>query len=276
MRDSFRVCIVVPRGYKHSYAFLEVATLLLLTLRDMGYECDLKLNELASDRVNILLGYHLVSSPDVFNGVRYIPWQLEQLSDKEGVLSDRILNILAKAEQIWDYAVENIEFLRKKGLAARHLPVGYHSGLEKIPQQSKDIDVLFFGSINQRRRQMLQKIASRGIRLQTLFGVYGEERDMNIARSKIILNIHNYQAQVFEAVRVSYLLNNGCFILSESSPIYPYQSVDVALAGYDSLEKACMEWLSDENRIAERAAQTYEQFKRFYPMHELLSAIIHH
>ncbi|MFP4418547.1 MAG: hypothetical protein ACOC4C_03780 [Fibrobacterota bacterium] len=274
MADSYRVCIVVPQGYKHSYAFLEAATLILLSLRDLGYDCDLRPNELASDRVNIVLGYHLVSSAEVFKGVRYIPWQLEQLSDGEGIFSERILGILSCAEQIWDYAIENIAFLEKKGLEAKHLPVGYHSGLERIPhREDKDIDVLFFGSVNQRRRKILQAIANEGVGIKTLFGVYGEQRDKIIGRSKIIVNIHNYEAQIFESIRVSYLLNNGCFVLSETSPVYPYPHVEMIRTQQERLAEECLRWLSD-GAFKAHARKTHEEFKSQYPMARLIKAVL--
>ena len=49
-----------------------------------------------------------------------------------------------------------------------------------------------------------------------------------IARSKLVLNVHFYQAQILEMVRISYLLANRCAVLSEPSAD---PAEDAALAG---------------------------------------------
>jgi hypothetical protein len=46
--------------------------------------------------------------------------------------------------------------------------------------------------------------------------VYGQARDALVARARIQLNVHYYEAKVFEVVRVSYLLANGRFVVSET------------------------------------------------------------
>jgi hypothetical protein len=56
----------------------------------------------------------------------------------------------------------------------------------------------------------------RGLRVESAFGCYGEERDALIARARIVLNVHYYESKVFEVVRVSYLLANRKCVLSES------------------------------------------------------------
>ena len=54
-----------------------------------------------------------------------------------------------------------------------------------------------------------------GINVKALFGVYGRERDKLIARSKIVLNMHHYSSQIFEIVRVFYLLTNRKAVVAE-------------------------------------------------------------
>ena len=50
------------------------------------------------------------------------------------------------------------------------------------------------------------------------FNAYGGKRDALIARAKVVLNIHYYAAQVFEIVRVSYLLANSKAVVTEIGP----------------------------------------------------------
>jgi hypothetical protein len=280
MKDRFRVVIIVPAGYKHSLCFTEVAFLLRNSLSSLGLSCDLTVNEMAKDRTNIILGFHLLSFGDYLSSYEYIPYQLEQLSAAEGVFSDNVKNILSHAAAVWDYSLENIEFLGRQGISAKHLPVGFHESLEQIRQaEEKDIDVLFFGSLGERRQAVLDKLDKTGrVRVKTLFGVYGKERDEYIGRSKILLNIHYYTTKIFEAVRVSYLLNNRCCVVSEESSVYPYTGVNIPLVAYDSLAEKCLDILdkgeADAASYRNTGQTSYQEFKTRYEMKDLIKNVL--
>ena len=118
---------------------------------------------------------------------------------------------------IWDYSEFNVQKLREAG-AARvvHCPIGYIDTMKTIQQVDvEDIPVLHYGSISQRRREILEDLNNAGIEVKTLFKVYGKERDDIIARSKIVLNLHFYESSVFEIFRCSHLLANGKCVVSE-------------------------------------------------------------
>jgi len=276
MKDRYRVVIIVPAGYKHSLCFTEVAFLLKNSLMGNGIECDLTLNELAKDRINIILGFHLLTFGDYLSPYEYIPYQLEQLGAAEGVFSDNVKSILSHGLSVWDYSLENIEFLAKQGIFAAHLPLGYHESLEQIQQAAeKDIDVLFFGSIGDRRQAILSNLeqSAKAPKVKTLFGVYGRERDEFIARSKIVLNVHYYSAKIFEAVRVSYLLNNRCCVVSEESAVYPFSGVDMPLVPYDSLIEACIGIL-DKGDYQAVGDASYDQFRTRYDMKTVIKSVL--
>jgi hypothetical protein len=276
MKDRYRVVIIVPAGYKHSLCFSEVAFLLRNSLADNGFDCDIKVNELATDRTNIILGFHLLAFGDYLSSYKYIPYQLEQLSAAEGAFSDNMKNILSRGIAVWDYSLENIEFLKPQGIAARHLPVGFHQSLEQVPHAGeKDIDVLFYGSLGERRQRILNKLESSGhARVKTLFCVYGKERDERIGRSKILLNIHYYSIKIFEAVRVSYLLNNRCCVVSEESPVYPYKGVNIPMASYDDLAGKCLEILDKGDEYGAVGEASYREFKTRYEMKTLIKNVL--
>jgi hypothetical protein len=276
MPEAYRVVIIMPQGYIHSSCFLETAILIKASCDSLGIDCDVKLNEMSKDRINIILGGHLITYADSLKAYRYIPYQLEQLSSNEGAWSQNLQSILGNAYEVWDYSIENISFLKGRGIAARHLPVGYHPALERIPRsQPEDIDVLFYGSVGGRRKSILDTLAATpGIAFKLLFGAYGEQRDAVIGRSKIILNIHYYPVKIFEAVRISYLINNRCFVLSEESPINPYPGVDVCMTSYERILDRIQYYLSapaERDRIRQ---SVYQQFKQLYPMPALLAKII--
>jgi hypothetical protein len=277
MKDRYRIVIIVPAGYKHSLCFTEVAFLLRNSLAANGVSCDITVNDLSPDSINIILGFHLLAFGDYLRPYKYIPYQLEQLSAAEGVFSDNVKNILSRGEAVWDYSPENIEFLRGQGISAKLLPVGFHESMEQVPQAAeKDVDVLFFGSLGDRRQAVLSKLekTARAPKVKALFGVYGRERDEFIGRSKILLNIHFYQTKIFEAVRVSYLLNNRCCVVSEESSVYPYAGVNIPLVTYESLPQKCLDILDNGSEYKSIGEASYREFRERYAMKELIRKLV--
>ena len=87
------------------------------------------------------------------------------------------------------------------------MPVGYVPELTRVAAApAEDIDILFHGSMNERRNNVISQLRQAGLNAHTVFGMYGPARDALIARSKVVLNMHYYEANIFELVRVSYLL----------------------------------------------------------------------
>jgi tetratricopeptide (TPR) repeat protein len=178
---------------------------------------------------------------------------------------------------VWDYNEDNLEQLKQMGVVnVQLLPIGYTAQLTRIPKQdNEDIDVLFYGSINDRRHHILSELEARGVKVHTTF-TYGKERDDLIARSKIILNLHFYPAKVFEIVRVSYLLANQRFVISERGS----QSADetafgsgVVFAEYEDLVETCLEYL-DRPQEREKIAKTGFELMVQRPQSEYLRLVL--
>lgn len=274
MKENYRVCLILPPHNPHSLCFREVGLLLVSALKSNGYPCDFTFNQLAQDRINIILGYHLLKWEEELKNYRYIPYQLEQLDSQEFSFSRNMEDVLRGGMDIWDYSEKNIAFLKEKGLSAKWLLPGYHENLEMINQNARQtIDVLFYGSIGERRQKILGPL-NELCKLKALFGVYGEKRDQWIGRSKINLNLHHYSQQIFEAVRVSYLLNNGCFVLSEDSLHYCYERVEVTRVCYEEIINSCILWLNQPDHMKEIARQNYLDFKTHYPMTRLIQQVL--
>ena len=120
---------------------------------------------------------------------------------------------------MWD-SLRNIEKWKAMNRlhAPSHVPLGYVPELSQIKaSQAQDIDVLFYGSLNERRTAILIALKNAGLKVHTVFGVYGKQRDEVIARCKVVLNIHFYETRVFEFVRIAYLLANSKAGVSECS-----------------------------------------------------------
>jgi hypothetical protein len=274
--DSFRVSIITPQGYQHARCFLEVALLIKSALNSLGFDCDMAVNEVNPQRINILLGYHFLTLTPALQQMRYIPYQLEQLGDEQGTFSEKKHQLLSHACAVWDYSEDNIAFLAARGIGARYLPLGYHPALERItPVAKPDIDVLFYGSLGGRRAPLVEALqADAGLAAEMVFGSYAQERDELIGRARIVLNVHFYPTRIYESVRLSYLFNNRCFVLSEHSCLNPYPEVELVEVEYEQLQEQCHYFKAHPQLCAERAALTYEQFKSHYPMERLLEKVV--
>jgi hypothetical protein len=260
------VCLIQPRGYVHSLALLEVCQLLAAAFESLGWRARLTVNQLQAEALNVVLGYHLLTPEDaaLFAGRQVVVYQLEQATQRGQWLTAGRLALLRAASAVWDYSPENIALLRRSGISrVRELKLGYHPALRKIaqrPESEKDIDALFYGSLNERRARLLGALKKR-CHVKTLFGVYGEERDGWIARSRIVLNIHHYPSKILEQVRLSYLLNNECFVISEESQQNPFSDGIVA-APYERLAAECERYLPDPQArcaVAARGFRLIEQ-----------------
>ncbi|MBF0627362.1 MAG: hypothetical protein HQL91_03985 [Magnetococcales bacterium] len=259
----FQVVIISPEGYAHAEALREVAETVHFGLLHLGYPSRIVLNHFDPTARNILIGGNLLPR-EWINRVPAdtILYNLEQWDSSwiNGVLPE----LMSRCE-VWDYDARNLEQLQQARIIkkSRHVPIGYVPELTRIPKHPETIDILFYGSINPRRQQILLQLAQRGLVVKTLFGTYGQERDEVIARAKIIINIHFYDAKIFEIARISYLLSNRKAVVTEKAE---QTQIDADLhAGliavpYDQLVEACVELLQDNTR---REALAQEGFRLF-------------
>ena len=282
MKTNFTITLIIPKGYIHSQAFIETSLLLKYSLQSIGYKSEIKINSLNPENINIILGYHLLKYSPTLKTYAYIPYQLEQLHkiENDPKLPENyfpnMLKILKNATAIWDYSPKNIKTLKKYDLEAKLLIPGYHKNLEIIKQKKeKNIDILFYGSID-KRRQKIKKEFEKIKNLKTLFveNLYGEKRNKLISESKIILNIHKKGEKLFEPVRISFLLNNKCLILSEKSTYYPYKKVKLPFACPEELVEKAIEILSKRKNMEKKTEENYLQYKAYYPMTKIMKKIL--
>jgi hypothetical protein len=262
---KFAISIVSPPNYQHSKTFLEIGETLHYALLEMGYDSILTSETDLPGRQHIILGYNLLSFYPIKISSHSILYNLEQIYPGSPWLQPCILDIL-RQYRVWDYSQSNIEQLAGLGITSvEYIPIGYVPQLTRIQQTEEDIDVLFYGSINERRWHIIQSLKAHGVKTEAVFGVYGKERDKLIARSKILLNVHFYEAKVFEVVRVSYLLANQRFVISErgSNVVEENEFLGgVVFADYEDLVKTCLDFLScseDRRCIAEAGFKLMSQ-----------------
>ena len=260
---NYNICIIKPKNYPHSDAFWELAELLTYSLRDLENDVVMCISEIFADRQNILFGAHLLTDFDLPPST--IIFNTEQLSNGSEKWVQRIID-LGKKYIIVDYDDNNIKFLQQNGCKKVHkFQIGFHKKLNRIPRRkNKDIDVLFYGSAKERRRNLLNEISNSGLKVKHLFGVYGAQRDEYISRAKIVLNCHHFEAKIFEIVRVHYLVNNNIPVVSELHPatkIEPFWSSIINGVQFENIAAECKRLSNDESIRKQSSEFAFNKFQ---------------
>lgn len=277
--ERVRLVLFRPPDYPHAHALNETVDFFLYSLRGLGCETDRAENELMTAGYNVLFGAHLLGQgPAVGLPANCIVYNTEQIESGSSFDSPGYRGLLENYP-VWDYSARNIEQLARMLGHGRvyHVPVGYVPELTRIERrEAADIDVLFYGSLNERRQQVITALEAAGARVHCAFGVYGAERDRLIARSRLVLNMHYFPTNIFEMIRVSYLLANRTAVVSERSPeteVAPELRDAVAFAPYERLVETCLSLLGDEARRQALAESAFETFKRLAYRKELVAAM---
>ena len=82
-----------------------------------------------------------------------------------------------------------------------------------------------------------------------------------MADTPIILNVHFHGMQLMEQVRITYLLNNGCFVVSEDSAQNPFDGM-IVVTPYDRIVQTCLDYLARDNERKSIAAHGMEMFQQ--------------
>jgi hypothetical protein len=245
---KYAITVVAPPGYPHSGAFIEVAKGLVAGLRALGLDTLVTTQGNLPGRKHIVLGANLLPLHPMPLASDAILYNLEQIEIGSSWVKPELIE-LYKKYTVWDYSPRNVAALKTLGVnVERVVPVGYEPELTRIAKaETHDIDVLFIGSMNERRKAILDAFTKAGVRTKAFFGVYGDARDALYARARLVLNVHFYEAKVLEIVRLSYLLANRIPVLSErgADPAEDAALAEgVAFADYDRLVQTGLELLA--------------------------------
>jgi hypothetical protein len=256
---NYCIWIVSPAGYIHSHAFDEIALSLSWAFRELGYDVPIIRDSDLITEYPIILGANLISSLGTVDiPETAIVYNMEQILPGSPWMTEDYVNIL-RSYELWDYSKKNIAELNNLGITnVKFCGLGYTSVMTRIEPAPYEFDILLYGSINDRRYNILNQLHNLGYTVKALFGVYGKDRDYYIARSKIILNIHFYESRILEIGRIYDLMANRRFIISETGSDDALEkpfSDSMVLAPYDRLVETCVRYLKEDdsrNIIAEK------------------------
>jgi hypothetical protein len=155
-----------------------------------------------------------------FEEIKSFPNVLEHPQNMKGMWNDFFKNnhpvILELACGKGEYAVGLGRMHNNKNLINFY----YLSELSRVGlENDKTCDLLFYGSINERRKIILEALEKSGLKIKTIFGIYAKARDQHFSECKAILNLHFYDSQIFQQIRTFYPLINNLPVISENFPL---------------------------------------------------------
>ncbi len=215
-RPVINVCLLQPPGYVHAMALLEAAEYVAEKARLAGYESVLSKNRLFQHGLNIVFGAHINPKDNPDFPPNTVIFNTEQIPEKSVWISSQYKTCLDR-HFVWDYSSSNLKMIGHQNTGLIDF---YHvDKLQRIvPAQQAEYDLVFYGSMNERRKLIIDRLRNKGLEILTVFGLYGHERDGLLGKARAVLNLHFYESQIFQQIRAFYALSNGMPVISENYP----------------------------------------------------------
>lgn len=215
-KPAINVCLLQPSGYIHAMALLEAAEYVAEKARLAGYRATLSKNRFFQHGLNIVFGAHINPKDAPEYPANTVIFNTEQIPEKSVWISSQYKTHLDR-HFVWDYSDTNLKMIGHQKTARVDF---YH--VEKLrrikPAQQAEYDLIFYGSMNERRKLIIEKLRKKGLKILTVFGLYGRERDVLLTKARAVLNLHFYESQIFQQIRAFYALSNGMPVISENYP----------------------------------------------------------
>jgi hypothetical protein len=208
--------------------------------------------------------------------------------------------IVRRAGAIFDFSAQAVDAYRSLGVQARHLPFGYTARWDRFregPVTKSGPEVLFLGSESPRRQQVLARcawaLARRDSHLvisdnstpnlgnadsrtpgERAFLAGEGKRDL-LARTRLLLNIHQADEPYFEWLRFAEAFHCGVPVLSEPSiGTEPYEPGKHFLsASIASLPEVLDRAVADDDLLEEIRTSAYERLRE-HPLAQHLERLV--
>ena len=150
----------------------------------------------------------------------YSIYQTEQINTKQRFnlyINNTYLDLFKSASIIYDYSITNIDNYPKNIINIVWLPFYINSFTNELIH--KDIDILFCGTINKRRNNIIETLQHcfPSFNIHVVKDIFGINLTELIKRTKICLNLHYYNETTLEIARIHEFLPYNVHIISETT-----------------------------------------------------------
>jgi hypothetical protein len=266
---KYNLSIISPKTWIHHSAVNEVVLYFYFMIKKK-IDVQISFNKIDFDRINIFFfAWNLPK--DAIIPKNSIIFQSEDLDKStgwmlEGERGSRYIELLNEYKVV-DYAEFNLQSDIIKHKSKIFLPLLYCEDLKfKFKREKKDF-LLFYGSLTEHRKNFLNKINKYNVKILDASECwnYGYYRDLSIAESTAVLNIHKTdKISKFQSVRCFYSLINNVpvitqkFQTSENQDFYK-ESVNIL----DDLSLENTEKVLDELKNEKQQEKKFELFKSY-------------
>lgn len=159
------------------------------------------------------------------NGCKYIAVQTEPMHIKG---HEAYMDFLNNAIDVWDYT--------------GNFKIGYSDYFRIEMEQAKDINVLFFGKVNEKRKEILDKIPD----ITIIEDIYSPEIFKYIMRAKIVLSLMFHPKSNADWSRLAPLLSNKTFVIAEKCADERFNSLTehIIITNRAEIPALCKHYLS--------------------------------
>lgn len=234
------ICLIHPDGYRHGDALLDPAMYFKYQFERFGCEVTFERNRLRHGAVNFIFGAHNGFSAALCRSYSCVFVNLEQVGAGGANLPHHYLSLLANSAVV-DYDAANPPAYTAYPQDVPVVSFGYApylADVETQPLESRPIDILFFGSLNERRIDLIRRIEAAGRKVTVApVPLYGYERDTLIRQAKCVVNLPFYESARFEQVRAFLCLSLGTPVLSERRlGTQPPEAFETSVTWFDELQ----------------------------------------
>jgi hypothetical protein len=243
------------------FVFSEVALCLRDAIRAAGCPSEHLVNRIDPQAYSIVLGGTPAFQQELahMDPARCAIFNFEQLGSGSRMASPEYRRWLADW-LVLDYHGSNVEFLKRENGArqlAFELPLVPSDSLVTTGEEAKSVDVLFYGTMSERRAKVLDELRALGLKIEVVAGAYGHELAPAVRRARLVLHVHFYETRLFPIARVLQPVAMGVPVVCETSlfsALNDWAHSGIVFADYGHLAETCRDLLDAPERMARRAA----------------------
>jgi hypothetical protein len=247
------------------FVLTEVAICLRDAIRDAGYPSEHLVNRIDPAAYSIVLGGSPAFEKELqhMDRERCAIFNFEQLGSTSSLAGPDYRAWLADW-LVLDYHASNVELLRRENgprQIALELPLVPSAQLVTTGGEAKSVDVLFYGTMSERRSRVIAQLEELGLKVELVAGAYGHELAPAVRRAKVVLHVHFYEQALFPVARVLQPVMMGVPVVCENSvfsQLNDWSHSGIVFAGYAHLAETCRELLDAPERMVQRARVSRE------------------
>lgn len=247
------------------FAFTETALCLQQSIQRAGFLSNLYLNQTDPRSLSLVIGAvpPLLGPLEQLDPRKTIIFNLEQLASNSALAGTDYRRWL-RQWLVVDYHSANVDHLKRENGEEQEvleLPLVPGDAVVFRPElaHEKTVDVLFFGTLTERRTQILRQLEQAGMTVEIVAGAFAHELTPAIRRARIVLHVHFYSTGLFPVTRFLQPVADGVPIVCETSAISSrsdWRQSGILFAPYDALVETCRALLLSPEECAQRAIQT--------------------